>query len=367
MRNIIPFPDVSGIAEAAAQWLIKLDQGPLDRAQRGELEAWLNADSRHRDSIAHLARIWGQMDALNLLAQLFPLDAEPQSDPSPSRWRRHALFGCIGAAACAALIALPLLLSLPLPLLLKQAPVVPAAGEPVELVYQTERGQQSQAALKDGSRVTLNTQSKLRVQFNDDERAVYLLSGEAHFDVAKDRSRPFVVYAGNGAVRAVGTAFSVRVDERQQVNVAVAEGVVEVVTHASAAAKIRQAPRQQHIVLKKGGTANYRESIKTAYVNEDKLAQKLAWKNGKWIFNGESLAEVIAEANRYSDRKIEIVDPAIADLRVGGYFNAGDIDALLATLEAGFNIRVRKSARAIQLSALAPAPVDVASGQAPLP
>src|SRR5690606_8945044 len=122
MRNIIPFPDVSGIAEAAAQWLIKLDQGPLDRAQRGELEAWLNADSRHRDSIAHLARIWGQMDALNLLAQLFPLDAEPQSDPSPSRWRRHALFGCIGAAACAALIALPLLLSLPLPLLLKQAP-----------------------------------------------------------------------------------------------------------------------------------------------------------------------------------------------------------------------------------------------------
>lgn len=360
MKNVIPFPRNADIAETAATWLVRIDRGDLSDPQKRQLRAWLNEDSRHQDALTHLARLWGKMDALHVLAPLFPLEPSPVAKPvaplkDSRNWlQRHPLAALFGMAASAsAAIALLVVLKDPW-----QSLTSPAITEPVELVYQTELGKQSQAKLKDGSLITLNTQSKLRVHYTDNERSIYLDSGEAHFEVAKNPLRPFVVYAGTGEVRAVGTAFSVRVDNKQEVNVAVSEGTVQVVANLaptgvpknnSAASK----PKPTSLTLKKGGTASYHGAIETyAYVDQEKLEQKLAWKNGKWIFDGETLAEVIAEANRYSDIKIQIVDPSIAAVRVGGYFNAGDIEALLTALEAGFNIKAQRSADSIQLSSL---------------
>lgn len=370
MKNIIPLPTKATIEEAAALWLVKIDQGDLSDEQKQQLHTWVNQHPRHRDALTRMARLWGRMDSLHLLAQLFPL----QADRAPKRtevshnagnWlQRHPLTVFFGAAASiSAVLALLIALNDPVLHATTPAPLL-ATTEPVELIYQTELGQQSQATLKDGSRITLNTQSKLRVRYSEKERSIYLVSGEALFEVAKNPNRPFVVYAGSGAVRAVGTAFSVQVDNKQEVRVAVSEGTVQVVANsaASGAAKnVHGASKQQtnSVTLKKGGTASYHETIETyAYIDQEKLEQKLAWKNGKWIFDGETLADVITEANRYSAVKIQIVDPAIADLRVGGYFNAGDIDALLATLEAGFNIKVKHSADSIQLSSLSTPPTS---------
>src|SRR5690606_28122566 len=153
-----------------------------------------------------------------------------------------------------------------------------------------------------------------------------------------------VVYAGQGQVRAVGTAFSVRVSG-EKVEVLVDEGEVEVV--ASVPATVSEpgkaapalAPRKV-IKLKEGGATSYGSAIEVAqYLAEPEVRQRLAWRSGKWLFEGETLEEVVAEVGRYTDTRIEIVDPAIADLRIGGFFDIGELDALLAVLDAGFGVR----------------------------
>lgn len=201
--------------------------------------------------------------------------------------------------------------------------------------------------------MALNTESVARVRYDDHQRAVFLEKGEAHFNVAKNHEIPFVVYAGNGKVRAVGTAFNVRLNQ-QQVDVTVSEGTVRVITPEPSDQPATHSDTLTSITLTERGIVRYRDTIESySYIEPQQLAHKLAWKSGKWIFEGETLAYVIAEANRYTSDKIEIIDPAIVGLRVGGYFNAGDVEPLLAALEVGFGIKVDRSKDGlIQLSSL---------------
>ncbi|MEA3299400.1 MAG: FecR domain-containing protein [Pseudomonadota bacterium] len=347
MKNVVQFPDTNAIQETAALWLARLDRGEMSHTQRQELQEWLESDTRHRQALNEMAQLWGQMDALAVLAELFPLQAvnhREHSRPrlSPLAWLREHTLGAAATFAVSASLVMGMVF------LLNESPaeMVPVGSEPVELVYQTELGKQSTAELKDGSTMVLNTRSQARVRFDERERAVFLESGEAHFKVAKNPQIPFVVYAGNGQVRAVGTAFSVRIDA-EKVNVMVSEGTVKVVAGIKPGdrqeAKVSANHALQTITLSERGVANYRESIEAyTYIEPEQLTHKLAWKSGKWIFEGETLADVIAEANRYTSDTIEIADPTIAYLRVGGYFRAGEVESLLNALEAGFNIVVTR-------------------------
>lgn len=358
MKNIIPFPpektrnDFAGDAdprEEAAAWLARIDRGDLAPEEAASLKAWLDRDRHNREAMRELEGLWSEMDRLSVLAELFPLPAEPAAvKPAPKRrWHTRAI-----AAAATAVIAIGLTLAV-----LKGGDGAPLSDEPTELVYETGVGQQSRAALKDGSVITLNTHSRVRVQFSEGERAVHLVAGEAHFEVEKEVARPFVVYAAGGSVRAVGTAFSVRL-VNGRADVVVSEGVVEVKAEQpepSASADKAPGTPSQSITLAEGGSARYGErAIETvAQLPAKAIENQLAWRRGKWIFEGETLAEVVAEVNRYTDRRIEIADPRIANLRVGGYFDVGDIEPLLAALEAGFGIKVtRVEEDLIQLSAM---------------
>ncbi|MFA5549072.1 MAG: FecR domain-containing protein [Porticoccaceae bacterium] len=347
MKNVVQFPDINAIQEEAALWLARLDGGEMSAAHRQALQAWLDSDIRHQQALSDMAQLWGQMDALAVLAELFPLQAVNNARVQQPRlslfdWlREHTLGAAITFAVSASLV-------MAMVFLLNGSPTatVPIGSEPVELVYQTKLGKQSTAELKDGSTMVLNTQSVARVRFDTHERAVFLESGEAHFKVAKNPDLPFVVYAGNGQVRAVGTAFSVRIDQ-QKVDVTVSEGTVKVIAGlkpgSQAETAVSASSELKTIILSERGVANYRESIEAyTYIEPEQLTHKLAWKSGKWIFEGETLANVIAEANRYTTHKIEITDPAIAGVRVGGYFNAGDVEPLLAALEVGFGIKVNR-------------------------
>lgn len=352
MKNIVQFPDINAIQEEAALWLARLDGGEMSAAHRQALQAWLDSDIRHQQALSDMAQLWGQMDALAVLAELFPLQAVNNARVQQPRlslfdWlREHTLGAAITFAVSASLV-------MAMVFLLNGSPTatVPIGSEPVELVYQTELGKQSTAELKDGSTMVLNTQSVARVRFDAHERAVFLESGEAHFKVAKNPDLPFVVYAGNGQVRAVGTAFSVRIDQ-QKVDVTVSEGTVKVIAGLKpgsqaetpvSAPSISASSALKTITLSERGVAKYRESIEAyTYIEPEQLAHKLAWKSGKWIFEGETLADVIAEANRYTRDTIEIADPDIASLRVGGYFRVGEVESLLSALEAGFDIVVTR-------------------------
>lgn len=350
-QNVIPFPDGDRIQEEAAEWLIRLDRGELPDEDCHRLREWLQASPSHRRALERLARVWDGLDSLAVLERLFP-------NPQPSRYAKKARHGARREQPVAIALASLLGLGGLIASLLVMGPGLlhlTAGDEPTELVYRTETGQQSEVFLKDGSTLTLNTRSEVRVRFDDNRRAVYMAAGEAFFDVASNPDLPFVVFAGDGQVRALGTAFNVRIQE-EKVDVVVAEGTVEISKPPKGSEEPHSGTLEEPttaVVLTEGGTARYHQSIESLdYLAPESLNQKLAWKRGKWAFQGESLEQVINEVSRYTDTHIKIVDERIAELRIGGYFDISDIDLFLEALEAGFGVRhVRMSGDVIYLSA----------------
>jgi len=348
-KSILTFPYKARIQEEAASWLARMQGDPLRDEERERLEAWLRSSKQHREIFAQLAHLWNDMACMTVLGELFPLPGKCEAQVRGPDRHRH----WFGATVASVALVATLLVGAVSYTFLRNSELT-SHTEPVELVYQTRTGQLSDVTLKDGSTVTLNTRSHMRVRFDEHRRSIYLVAGEAHFEVAKDRERPFVVYAGKGQVRAVGTAFNVRL-HGDRVGVLVSEGTVEVVTNNTASTTMQEEnPGPQTLTLKEGGSASFAGAIDdTSYLPREKLEQRLAWRKGKWMFEGETLAEVIREVNRYTDTKIEIVDPGIAELRIGGYFDIGEIDGLMNVLQAGFGVQVdRTGDNRIQLSGL---------------
>lgn len=365
MKTIIPFPSnaSSGNArtrEQAAMWIARLDGGNLDAKARAELRVWLSQDRSHQAALEHMAQVWGAMDSLAVLAELFPDEVDVPRQAWSQAWKSWM----IPVAACAAMVVVAVGLyvhgvagNLKGETNFDSATrEIPAVTESKELVYHTDLGQQSVVTLEDGSILTLNTQSEVRVRFDRAVRNIYLSRGEVHFKVAKNPDRPFVVHAGNGWVRAIGTAFDVKL-MGGQVEVLVEEGVVEVApTSNPTPPKGRVAPKNksssntQNVVLSSGGSATYAEQVtQTEKLPDQRIEQRLAWRKGKWMFQGETLAEVLDEVARYSDLNIVIVDPKLASLRIGGYFDIGDVESLMKALEAGFGIEVDRDGKTIRL------------------
>lgn len=228
----------------------------------------------------------------------------------PRKWRPAWAFG-LRAAAVAAVLLVAIYALAPF-----------AAGYFSAQVYATEVGNQQHIRLADGSTVDLNTDSELRVHFNDAKRGVTLIRGEASFKVVRDPQRPFDVRAGEITVRAVGTAFSVRLRDFQKVEVRVTEGRVA----------IDPPPLE---TLGAGDTATVTHgNVLVKSVPVGTLTKQLQWTEGRLYFSGETLVEVIDEFNRYNRRQLLIADPAIADLRISGTFAATDPETFLTTLRS---------------------------------
>jgi transmembrane sensor len=185
--------------------------------------------------------------------------------------------------------------------------------------------------LEDGSVVDLNTNSQVRVRLGDARREVRLTRGEGRFQVAHDVNRPFVVAANEAAVRAVGTAFTVRLRDASQVEVVVAEGKV-----AIAAPRVTDAPP-----LAAGETAVVQPGhVSVSPMSPQAIERKLAWTSGRLEFRGERLADAVAEFNRYNLRQIRLASPALGSLRVGGNFKATDPESFAAALASAFKLHV---------------------------
>ena len=342
MDNILNFPDRKRIQDEAASWLVKLDSGPLDRDDADAFRVWLDAGAEHRNAVIRLARLWDNMDILAELSDLFPLPHKETADSINSR----RLFPSPLVPVTAVLAVLVLALGL----VMQQYPAGlegdVKGGRQAKSVYHTSIGEQADIHLPDGSDTKLNTDSFLEVAFSRKQRNIRLVKGEAHFKVAHDTSRPFIVHAGSGIIRAVGTAFSVRL-KGDDVEVMVTEGRVDIVP--AIAARLNTfvdvddiTPDKHRTTIKAGQDAEYgRDSVhRVQTVNPETIKRKTSWQHGMLTFKGETLARVIEEISRYSTTKIIISDPKIRDLRIGGYFRVGEIDALLATLEKSFAINV---------------------------
>lgn len=300
------------VEEQASRWLAVRDTGAVYGALAEEFQIWLEADVRHRVAYRRLEATWQRVARLQ---ELRPLDRDPDADLLRQRRLRRP-----GLLAAAASIALALF----------------GGGY---LVYQLELGWQrfetpiggfSRLVLDDGTLVDLNTNSELRVRFGDESREVRLMRGEGRFLVARESSRPFVVTAAGTRVRAVGTAFSVRLRDPAHVDVLVAEGSVAIASKSVPVTPPLNAG-EAAVVLP--------DRMSVSRVEPTLMRRRLAWTAGRLEFRGETLGEAIAEFNRYNIRQLTIGDDSLVGLRVGGVFNATDPESFAAALASAFDLR----------------------------
>ena len=345
------------IEDEAGLWLVRLDGRQLSPEETRELKAWLRRSDYHRDYLTRLAKQWDGMAALNKLATLFPLADNNLGRAGHSNNKQtHAGFATKWLPQWQPVLAFSLML------------VVVLAGWQSSLfdpaassgVYITAVGETKRQVLSDGSVITLNTNTQVQVSYTDKQRKVSLLQGEANFDVAKNTQQPFVVYAGQGLVRAVGTAFNVRLSEAGDVglvDVIVTEGRVKV--RSRYAEPYEQPLAGQHPLSQRLMDAGQRvqysdasELVEAIPTEEEALLRKLAWQKGSLVFKGETLAQAVAEISRYTDKRLTIADASLKSLQVGGRYKTDDIDSLLSSLAEVMNIKITYlTEKDIQLSA----------------
>lgn len=329
------------IDEEASRWLARLDRENLSASEKAELVAWLQASNDHRRALAGRLTMWSDMDVLSELAHL-----EPRSEKTGwinNVWQAFRPNHAWPGRACLAL-SLVFLMSL----LFFQSFV--SGPKQVNLALATAVGKIDKEQLPDGSVVQLNTNSAAAISYTHDQRNVKLKSGEGMFDVSPDTQRPFVVYAGETRIRAVGTAFSVKMNN-DQIQVLVTEGTVAFQSGDETqfiSADGNATSETQAL----GNTATFSErGIEVEHLPPEQLERQLTWRTGMLEFRGETLEYVAQELQRYTDTRIEIVDDDIRQTQLGGYFKIGDIDGLASTLKLGFNIDAKRTGdKVIQLS-----------------
>ena len=338
--RILAFPDTAAIEAEAAAWVARFDAGEVSAKDQAAFQEWLNRSALHRDAIADYGKLWSEFDTLGSLTD----EAEaPQgaslhdSQPGMLERARPWLAACAAAAIVAAGGAV-FLHSKPQQIAKTERHPAAQHSHPLTKVsYETPVGGQSKITLADGSTVILNTNSLLDINFSGKCRDVHLRRGEAYFDVVHDKTRPFTVYADNYVVRDIGTAFDVHLANSGRVEVGVTKGSVEVRPadggqSASLAKSLGVVTAGHNIVLGEKGE-------RAAVASIPDLDRKLAWRQGQLNYTGQPLAEVLADVSRYSDIKIELADPALENLPVGGTFRTDQIDAIFAALENNFGIR----------------------------
>lgn len=333
------------IEDAAAVWLQRRDGDDWTPSDQGELEQWLSASLAHRVAFLRLEAAWEESMRLQALGAGMP----PGAIPPPGTWHVSPLFEPKRSVRDAAESAA----EPPVPTRRKNGRLWAVAASVVVLVaaafllnaqfegqrYRTPVGGIASIPLADGSSVTLNTNSDIRVVLTKEQRSVSLQSGEAFFDVAKDSARPFVVEAGDKRITAIGTQFSVRRDD-SDVRVIVTEG------------KVRIDGAGKPPILVAGAIARTSDaSVRLQQGAPRKAEEELSWRTGYLTFDTIELADAVAEFNRYTLRQIVVNDPKVAALRVSGKFRASNAEGFIRVLHDGFGIRTQTVGDKVVLSA----------------
>jgi len=243
----------------------------------------------------------------------------------------------------------------PLMVLLLAVPAVILAAGLFLRMYSERSGWQSTSTaigdyrrlpLSDGSTLELNTATEVRYRLSERVRLLDLKTGEARFRVAHDPQRPFVVFAANTVVRAVGTEFTVRIRDNGKVDVVVAEGVVAV-SHRARESAIHELLYGRKVPLESGTRVPEKTMVTddsgrfaAVEMTRAKVEAHDAWRNNLLIFDGAPLKEIVEEFNRYNRRKLEIFDPSIAGVSLGGRYRPRDVEGFLLNLSAVMKFRV---------------------------
>lgn len=338
------------IREEARTWHVHLTSGHADDIDRAAFAAWHASDDR-------CAEAYSTMLALQAALASDPAIAEMAYDEIEERRAIAGMFAGI-IDRLAGIFSLPVAGGLAVAaaawfLVVSVQTPAPAPGLPAEHIYASETVGDVPITLTDGSRVTLGKSSRVSVAYNAKARLVRLLKGEAQFEVAKDRTRPFVVAAAGTSVRAVGTRFNVRLTTHD-VKVDVTEGVVEI---------YKAAPRSSGTKVAEGATAvrlaagqQVVASVATGEMTPPRLVMPVPTfaereilaphpaSSARLRYVGAPLSEVVAAANSRRNGKIVFASPEVADMKITTSFRPGEIDAVLDNLPSILPVEVARTA-----------------------
>lgn len=320
------------VRHAAAAWFARMRADDVSERDRREFQRWLAEEPRHRRVYEHLEMLWTDLGShagtQEIAARLHAISARRFPAVRHRSPRRP-----IAAWSVAALLLIAALVT---------GAVFWSTRQTTSHLYTTSTGERRTLLLKDGSHVTLDTDTRLSVAFSTRTRQLTLVHGRAFFHVAKDPGRPFLVTTPDGTVRATGTQFSVY-EHDGAVEVALVEGHV-IVTPDSPTNH-----RDTVIAMRTGQRLLMGKGYPTPLLESARVSTDTAWLTGKLVFNDAPLPFAIAEFNRYTTGKIVIGDDSLRSIHVTGVFrvddNHGFIDALkisygLSAIEHGANTMV---------------------------
>lgn len=291
---------------AAARWAARLqssDASPIDHAQ---FQDWLAQDPRHVSAYEEFDQLWADLEDV-------PLPPEKLKRIRRARTMRRT--GAVGVGMMAMM-------------------VIGADHfgvlDRINADHYTRMGQTEQVTLPDGTMVSLNSDSAIKVAYSSQRREVVLLRGEAFFDVQHNPDRPFVVVDDQFRARAVGTRYGVREHSISGTpDVQVEEGVVEVTADTS----------RERVMLHAGEGA-FLSDDGTFAVTKTDVGNETAWRDGKLVFSNQPLREVLATLEKHRFGKIVLLSDAAGAQRVSGIFDLSNTDQALSALAAGLPIRI---------------------------
>ena len=379
MENVHKFSSREDIEAQAADWLIRFDsERALEAEELLRFREWLQSNPAHPEELIRLNEFWSDQSLVALPIPLEQLCYEAmghkvteskQGEEVLIPWYHWQGFTARSTLALASMLVI-MILSVPW----LSTDFFSAAQH--NALYATAIGQQQTITLADGSVMVLNTNSQVKVDYRPQYRNIHLLQGEAYFEVAKQAERPFRVYAGRGRVQAVGTAFSVYIQQNADVDVVVTEGTIALALLAEKTQQHNSGSPQKPVTGSERSTTESSEYFVAMPVDElglleaghettilvaqnaqttgdnklgqvkslprDELERRGAWRSGLLVFSGTTLEDVVKEISRYTTLSIDIVDPELKAIRIGGRFSVNSTGALFDALEANFGLQVKR-------------------------
>lgn len=302
--------------DQASEWIVKLRSPDANKQDKIEFSRWLNADAVNPQAFDEVMDLWEAMGDVKEEAFATPA-------PTASRFKNVFRFNPFGVFTGAAVFA---------GMIVAVALIVLAPKEHVEFMeYDLKPGEDALILLDDGTNVHLNTRTHVRITYTDALRLVELIKGEAYFEVASNKKRPFIVDTGRGTVTAIGTAFNINRGSRED-TVSVTEGMVRVKQKKDATTPF---PESKFV------NENYRTTLSSNGLTEAaKIDQTktVEWLSQTITYKNSPISKVLDELNRYLIEPVTYSAGSLNHLKVSGTFSTEVPEDTLQVLIASFDL-----------------------------
>ncbi len=337
MSNVRSFCSNEQRLKEAGDWIARLDRG-LTSDEQESLERWLSVDTKNREVLGRVLKVWNKAESLSRLSSLFPKPASRSERYRPLLWSTAATLATVTIVSVAWVLAYR-------PAAPASIPGPPQTANDNRRIIETAVGERQVVTLADGSVINLNTNTLIEASYSAQRRHLVLHRGEASFDVAHDGDRRFSVHAQGNTVTALGTVFHLELSRNNGLELVVTDGkvMVDVPATTGSPATLPAPAARQPILVSAGEELTFgTDNPVVRAIDPVDVKVRLSWHEGRVVFRGETMEQVEREIRRYSDVEFVYLDDGIRQEPVGGMYLEGELNEFLENLEANFNIQYQR-------------------------